>query len=80
MKTCHIKFVAYAHVHLANKTCDIKTCHKVENSSVTGLRWLPTVLIVQHTIVFKKPLFHHLAKYDHETQPHNCYNIANYEK
>jgi predicted RNase H-like nuclease (RuvC/YqgF family) len=44
------------------------------------LRWLPTVLIVQRTIVFKKPLFYHLAKYDHETRPHNCYNIANYEK
>jgi hypothetical protein len=46
----------------------------------TGLRWLPTVLIVQHTTVFRKPLFYCLAKYDHETQPHNCYNIANYEK
>ena len=45
-----------------------------------ALRWLPTVLIVQHTTVFKKPLFYRLAKYDHETQPHNCYNIANYEK
>ena len=44
------------------------------------LRWLPTVLIVQHTTVFKKTLFYHLAKYDHETRPHNCYNIANYEK
>jgi hypothetical protein len=44
------------------------------------LRWLPTVLIVQHTIVFKKPLFYHLPKYDHETWPHNCYNIENYEK
>ena len=43
------------------------------------LRWLPTVLIVQHTIVFKKP-YTHLAKYDHETWPHSCYNIANYEK
>jgi hypothetical protein len=40
------------------------------------LRWLPTVLIVQHTIVLKNPLFYHLAKYDHETWPHNCYNIA----
>jgi hypothetical protein len=28
MKTCHIKFVAYAHVHLPNKTCHIKTCHR----------------------------------------------------
>jgi hypothetical protein len=24
----HIKFVAYTHVHLANKTCHIKTCHR----------------------------------------------------
>ena len=32
MKTCHVKFVAYTHVHLANKTCHIKTCHKdIEN-------------------------------------------------
>ena len=49
-------------------------------ASDSDLRWLPTVLIVQHTIVFKKPLFYHLAKYDYETRPHNCYNIANYEK
>jgi hypothetical protein len=26
MKTCHIKFVAYTHVHLANKIFHIKTC------------------------------------------------------
>jgi hypothetical protein len=25
MKTCHVKFVAYTRVHLANKTCHIKT-------------------------------------------------------
>ena len=52
--------------------------HKQENKHV--LRWLPRVLIVQHTIVLKKTLFYHLAKYDHETRPYNCYNIANYEK
>jgi hypothetical protein len=28
MKTCHIKFVAYTHVHLANKIFHIKTCHR----------------------------------------------------
>ena len=50
------------------------------DKNVACLRWLPTVLIVQHTIVLKNPLFYHLAKYDHETRPHNCYNIANYEK
>jgi hypothetical protein len=52
--------------------------------SIDDLRYggslVPTVLIVQHTIVFKKPLFYHLAKYDHETWTHNYYNIANYEK
>ena len=32
MKTCHIKFVEYTHVHLANETCQIKF------KSVTGLK------------------------------------------
>ena len=27
-KTCHRKFVAHTHVHLANKTCYVKTCHQ----------------------------------------------------
>jgi hypothetical protein len=34
MKTCHIKFVAYTHVYLANKTCHIKACQSV--SKVLG--------------------------------------------
>ena len=25
----HREFVAHTHVHLANKTCHIKTCHKI---------------------------------------------------
>jgi hypothetical protein len=27
-KTCYRKFVAHTHVHLANKTCYVKTCHQ----------------------------------------------------
>jgi hypothetical protein len=33
-----------------------------------------------HNCIKKNPLFYNLAKYDHETRSHNCYNIANYEK
>jgi hypothetical protein len=38
MKTCHVKFVAYTHVHLANKTCHIKTYHR-KLARLSVLHW-----------------------------------------